>query len=171
MINHDYVVKEEESMQAEATNRLNPSEETIQVGPMAVKFLVTGDDSNGSVAIFEMSTPSDVQLPAPHSHDAYEETIYGLEGVLTFTVDGTPHDIGPGQSLCIRRGQVHGFANTSGAVSRSLAIVTPALIGPEYFHGVAEIFASGAAMPEIRTRLMELMRRFGLSPAPPRAAS
>jgi len=158
-------------MQVEAANRLNPSDETIQVGPMTIRFLVTGADSNESAAIFEMTTPSDVQLPAPHSHDAYEETIYGLEGVLTFTVDGTPHDIGPGQSLCIRRGQVHGFSNTSGSVSRSLLLVSPALIGPEYFRGAAEIFASGAAMPEIRTRLMELMRRFGLTPAPPPAAS
>jgi len=158
-------------MQVEAANRLNPSDETIQVGPMTIRFLVTGADSNESAAIFEMTTPSDVQLPAPHSHDAYEETIYGLEGVLTFTVDGTPHDIGPGQSLCIRRGQVHGFSNTSGSVSRSLLLVSPALIGPEYFRGAAEIFASGAAMPEIRTRLMELMRRFGLTPAPPPVAS
>jgi quercetin dioxygenase-like cupin family protein len=170
MVSHDQV-KEEISMHAEVSNRLNPSDETIQVGPMTIRFLVTGDDSNGSVAIFEMSTPSDVQLPAPHSHDAYEETIYGVDGVLTFTVDGTPHDIGPGQSLCIRRGQVHGFSNTSGAVSRVMAIVSPALIGPDYFRGAAEIFSSGAEMPEIRTRLMELMRRFGLTPAPPPAAS
>jgi quercetin dioxygenase-like cupin family protein len=154
-------------MQPEAVNRLNPSDETIQVGAMTVRFLITGDDSNGSTAIFEMTTPSDAQMPAPHSHDAYEETVYGLEGVLTFTVDGTSYDIGPGQSLCIRRGQVHGFSNTSGSVSRSLLVVSPALIGPEYFRGVAEIFSSGAAMPEIRTRLMDLMRRFGLTPAPP----
>jgi hypothetical protein len=50
-------------------------------------------------------------------------------------------------------------------------VVTPALIGPDYFRGVADIFASGAEMPEIRTRMMELMRRFGLTPAPPSAAS
>lgn len=157
-------------MHAEALNRLNPSDETIQVGQMTIRFLVTGDDSNGSSAIFEMTTPSDAKLPAPHSHDAYEETIYGLEGVVTFTVDGTPHDIGPGQSLCIRRGQVHGFSNTSGAASRALAVVSPALIGPEYFHEVAGIFASGAPMPEIRTRLMDVMRRFGLTPVPPPAS-
>ena len=158
-------------MQQKTANKMNPSDETIQVGPMTIRCLVTDADSNGSAAIFEMTTPSDVQLPAPHSHDAYEETIYGLEGVLTFTVEGTPHDIGPGQSLCIRRGQVHGFSNTSGSVSRSLLVVSPALIGPEYFRGVAEIFASGVAMPEIRTRLMELMRRFGLTPAAPPAAA
>jgi len=32
-------------MQVEAANRLNPSDETIQVGPMTIRFLVTGADS------------------------------------------------------------------------------------------------------------------------------
>jgi hypothetical protein len=26
-------------------------------------------------------SPADSKMPAPHSHDAFEETIYGLEGV------------------------------------------------------------------------------------------
>lgn len=158
-------------MQQEATNRLNPSEESIQVGPLVVKFLVTGSDSNGSVAVFEMITPSDARLPAPHSHDAYEETIYGIEGVLTWTVAGTPFDIGPGQSICIRRGEVHGFANSSGRVSRTLIIASPALIGPEYFREASSIFSSGADMDTMRSQLMALMRRFGLTPVPPPAAA
>ena len=33
--------------------------------------------------------------------DAYEEVLYGIEGVLTWTVDGTPVEVGPGQALCI----------------------------------------------------------------------
>jgi mannose-6-phosphate isomerase-like protein (cupin superfamily) len=131
---------------------------------------VTGSDSNGTVAIFEMMTPSDARLPAPHSHDAYEETIYGIEGVLTWTVDGTRHDVGPGQALCIRRGQVHGFANTSGEVSRTLVVATPALIGPEYFREVASIFSSGADMDTMRSQLMALMLQYGLTPVRPPAA-
>jgi quercetin dioxygenase-like cupin family protein len=27
-------------------------------------------------------------MPAPHSHDGFEETIYGLEGVSAWTIDG-----------------------------------------------------------------------------------
>jgi len=46
-----------------------------------------------------------------HSHDHYEETIYGIEGVLTWTVDGRLIDLGPGQALCIPRGAVHRFDN------------------------------------------------------------
>jgi hypothetical protein len=29
--------------------RVNPSDETIHLGPLAVRFLITGDDSKGSV--------------------------------------------------------------------------------------------------------------------------
>ncbi len=95
---------------------VNPADETIRVGPLGVHFLVTGAESNGSLAAFELVVPARERLLAPpHSHDHYEETIYGIEGVLTWTVDGTPIDVGPGQALCIPRGAVHRFDNTGGA--------------------------------------------------------
>ena len=56
--------------------------------------------------MFEFAVPAGAKVPIAHSHDAYEETIYGLEGVLTFTVDGRKIDIGPGEVLCIARGAV-----------------------------------------------------------------
>ena len=72
---------------------LNPSDETIHLGPLAVRFLVTGEHASGSVALFELTVPGAQRLAAPaHSHDHYEETIYGIEGVLSWTVDGTRID-------------------------------------------------------------------------------
>lgn len=45
-----------------------------------IRFLVTGAESNGSVAILELTIPAGARFPALlHSHDAYEETLYGLE--------------------------------------------------------------------------------------------
>ena len=77
--------------------RVNPAEESIRAGGLAVRFLVTGDSSNGSVAAFELVVRGAQRLPAPaHSHDHYEETIYGIDGVLTWTVDGKPIEVGPG---------------------------------------------------------------------------
>lgn len=79
---------------------VNPSEEAIRQGPLTARFLVTGDDSAGSVAAFEVRVPAGQRLAAPaHSHDGFEETIYGVDGVLTRTVDGRPIDVGPGQAL------------------------------------------------------------------------
>jgi quercetin dioxygenase-like cupin family protein len=66
---------------------VNPSEETLRLGSLAVRFLITGENSSGSVAAFELFVPSAERLTAPaHSHDHYEETIYGIDGVLTWTV-------------------------------------------------------------------------------------
>src|SRR5579862_6408904 len=85
--------------------QVNPSDETIRLGPLAVRFLITAENARGSVALFELTVPAAQRLAAPaHSHDQYEETIYGLEGVLTWTVDGKRIDVGPGQALCIPRG-------------------------------------------------------------------
>ena len=84
---------------------VNPSDETIGAGGLSVRFLLTADNSNGSIAAFELMVPAARRLPAPaHSHDHYEETIYGVDGSLTWTVDGKPIDVGPGQALCIPRG-------------------------------------------------------------------
>ena len=71
----------------------------IKVGGMAIRFLVEGEESGGSVAVFEFDVPAGTKVAAAHSHDGYEETIYGLEGVLTWTIEGTPIDVGPGQAL------------------------------------------------------------------------
>jgi hypothetical protein len=37
------------------------------------------------VAVFEFDVPATGRVPASHSHDAYDETIYRPEGVLEAT--------------------------------------------------------------------------------------
>jgi quercetin dioxygenase-like cupin family protein len=111
--------------------RLNPSEETINIGPLAIRFLLTGDDSNGSVSVFEFVVPAGEKLVAPAGkNDAYEEILYGIEGVLTWTVDGAPIEVGPGQALCIPRGAVHRFDNLGNQDVKQLAVISPAIMLP-----------------------------------------
>jgi len=149
---------------------VNPSDETIRLGPLAVRFLITGENSNGSVAAFEVSVPSAQSLAAPsHSHDHYEETIYGIDGVLTWTVDGKQIDVGPGQALCIPRGAVHRFDNHGIQDAKALCVITPAAIGPQYFREAAEVINAAAGGPPNRTKMAEILRRHGLTPAPPQA--
>ena len=147
---------------------VNPSDETIRVGPLAVRFLITGENSNGSIAAFELDVPSGQRLPAPaHSHDHYEETIYGIDGVLTWTVDGRPIDVGPGQALCIPRGAVHRFDNNGSRDVKALCVITPAAIGPEYFRETFAVLNAAAGGPPDRAKMGEIMRRHGLTPAVP----
>jgi hypothetical protein len=52
--------------------------EEIKIGELAIRFLLEGEASGGSVAMFEFDVSSGAKVPSAHSHDAYEETIYGL---------------------------------------------------------------------------------------------
>jgi quercetin dioxygenase-like cupin family protein len=147
--------------------RTNPSDETIRIGPLAVRFLITGDDATGSVALFELTVPAAQRLAGPaHSHDRYEETIYGIEGVLTWTVDGTPIEVGPGQALCVPRGAVLGFDNQDNQDAKALCAITRAEIGPQFFRESAEVINAAAGGPPDRAKMAEIMRRHGLTPAP-----
>ena len=146
---------------------VNPSDETIRLGPLTVRFLLTGDNSTGSIAAFEVFVPAAQRLSAPaHSHDHYEETIYGLDGVLIWTVDGKPFDVGPGQALCIPRGAIHRFDNNGIKDAKVLCVITPAAIGPQYFRESAEVINAAAGGPPDRVKMAEIMRRHGLTPAP-----
>ena len=148
--------------------RINPSDEAIRLGPLTVRFLLTAENSNGSIAAFEVMVPAAQRLAAPaHSHDHYEETIYGLEGVLTWTVDGRPIEVGLGQALCIPRGAIHRFDNFRTLDARALCVITPAAIGPQYFREAAEVINAAPAGPPDRAKMAEIMRRHGLTPAPP----
>ncbi|HXR78281.1 MAG TPA: cupin domain-containing protein [Bryobacteraceae bacterium] len=147
--------------------RVNPSEESICVGPLTIRFLLTGDNSTGSIAAFEMTVPGAQRLPAPaHSHDHYEETIYGINGALTWTVNGIQVDVGPGQVLCIPRGAIHRFENNGAQDVKALCVITPAAIGPQYFREAAEVIYAAAGGPPDRVKMAEIMRRHGLTPAP-----
>jgi quercetin dioxygenase-like cupin family protein len=149
---------------------INPADETIRLGPLAVRFLITGENSNGSVAAFELFVPAAQRLAGPaHSHDHYEETIYGIEGVLTWTVDGKQINVGPGQALCIPRGAVHRFDNNGALDVKALCVITPAAIGPEYFREAAEVVKSAAGGPPDKAKMIAIMLRHGLTPAPPQA--
>ena len=148
--------------------QVNPADETIRLGPLAVRFFLTGEESGGTIAVFEVTVPAAQRLAGPaHSHDRYEETIYGMEGVLTWTVDGKPIDVGPGQALCIPRGAVHRFDNNGNRDVKALCVITPAAIGPAFFRESAELINRSAGGPPDRAKMAEIMRRHGLTPAGP----
>ena len=139
---------------------------SINLGDIQVDFLVVEEDSLGSVTAFECSVAADGKVPIPHSHDGFEETIYGLEGTTTWTVEGESTEIGPGDCICIKRGQVHGFENRGSEDSKFLAIATPAVFGPAYFEDIAAAVAAAQGPPD-PAAIAEVMKRHGLTPAPP----
>ena len=140
--------------------------EQIRIGQLEIRFLLEGAATAGSLAMFEFDVPADARVPIAHSHDAYEETIYGLRGMLTWTVEGRVRNVGPGEVLCIPRGAVHRFDNTSGADTTILAMVTPGVLSPDYFRELAALVDAAAGGPPNLTAIAGVMRRHGLTPAP-----
>ena len=108
-------------------------------------------------------------MPMSHSHDGFEETLYGLVGRTTFSVGGETVELDPGDALCIPRGVVHGFANHGPGDATFLAIVSPGVFGRPFFEEIGAVLAAAAGGPPDVVAMGEVMRRHGLTPAPPSA--
>jgi len=142
------------------------SQQAIKVGQMEIRYLVDGAQSGG-LGLFEMKIPAGAQVPPPHSHTDNEECVYVLEGVLRYSVDDETRDLRPGEWMSTPRGSVHQFSNPGSDTSRALVMMTPD-IGAQFFVDVAAV--AGAGKPPDRTKLMEVMTRYGLVPAAPKPA-
>lgn len=130
-----------------------------------ISFLLQSKETGGQVAMFEAMVPAGAKVPLPHYHKAFDETIYGIEGIMTFTVEGKAIDIAPGVSHFIPRGAVHDFHNYGTNDAKVLAVVTPGLLGPEYFMEVAQIL--DASRPPDQEKLQKTFKKYGLIPVQP----
>jgi hypothetical protein len=106
------------------------------------------------------------KVAAAHSHDGYDETIYGLEGILTWTLEGVPVDVGSGAALFIPRGAVHHLDTRTTRTRRLSRSSPPGILGPDFFREVAAVLDASAGGPPDVVALGEVMRRHGLTPAP-----
>src|SRR5262245_19856366 len=144
-----------------------PAHETIQVGSVTVRYRLDASQTDGQFTMFEFRVPAGARVPIAHSHDNFDETIYGLEGTMTWTVAGKHVEVGPGEVLFIPRGVIHQFENHSSADTLSLSVITPGLLGPTYFRDVADVLKSPGP-PDI-PRIVGVMQLHGLRPVPPPA--
>lgn len=147
---------------------INASEETISIGGLAIRFLLTGEDTSGSVSVFEFTVPAGQKIPAPaHKNNAYEEVLYGIEGVLTWTINGKAFEVGPGQAVCIPRGAVHRFENLGNVDAKQLSVITPPIMGPAYFRDVLEVVSGAAGGPPDPSKMVDVFQRHGMTIAAP----
>ncbi len=134
----------------------------IKIGQLEINFLLESSQTNGQIAMFEFLVPVGAKVPLPHYHENFDETIYGIEGTMTFTIEGKSINIQAGQTLFIPRGATHGFNNHGKTNAKALAIVNPGLIGSEYFIDLAEIVNAGGP-PDIE-KIKAVFQKYGLVP-------
>jgi quercetin dioxygenase-like cupin family protein len=138
--------------------------EMIQVGAMQLNFLQNKHETNGVLDMFEALVPPNARMPVAHYHRDWEETVYGLEGMVTLTVAGKRIELKAGDSVFIPRGVVHAFVNETQSPARMLAVLTPGVLGPEFFREVAALTKPGT--PPDPADMTEVMKRHGLVPVP-----
>ena len=136
--------------------------DVIHVGQIEIRFRLKAAQTAGSMTMFEFLVPAGARVPVAHSHEAFDETVYGLEGITTWALDGEQVRVGPGDVLFIPRGHVHHFTNAEKEDARELSVIVPGLLGPEYFREMSEVLNAGG--PPNVERIMEVMRRHGLRP-------
>ena len=132
----------------------------VRIGALELRFIVDETNGPGDLVMFEMLVPADARVPAPHYHRDVDEVVYVLEGTMTFSLDGEKRELRAGDCLFVPRGRVHGFENLHREPVRSLAVLTPGLIGRRYFEEIgAEV--NGPGKPDM-ARVKETMLRHGL---------
>jgi quercetin dioxygenase-like cupin family protein len=146
---------------------MNTAAAPIQMTGMTIQFLLDGEETDQSISLFRCDFDAGARVPIPHSHDAFDETVYGLTGTFTMIVDGVAHDVGPGEVLHIPRGVVHGFAVREPA--SVLFASTPGVFGQAYFREMAAALDAAGDGPPDKALLAGIMRRHGLTPAVPGA--
>jgi quercetin dioxygenase-like cupin family protein len=138
----------------------------IWLRDMRVRFLFDDTETAAALTMFEIAVPAGGFVPPPHSHDAFDETVYSLDGLITFTVAGERIVLGSGDSLFIPRGEVHGFVNMADEDSRFIAVATPGVFRPAYFEEIAAVLATTPDGPPDRAAITAVMAHHGLTPAP-----
>ena len=140
--------------------------QAINVGHMSITYLIDGSASGG-MGVFELTVPPGSNVPPPHSHSKNDECVYVLEGTFRYSVDAETRDLKPGEWMFSPRGSVHQFSNPHDEAARVLTILTPD-IGAAYFEEVGAVVSAGG--PPDRAKLIAVMSKYGLVPAPPSPA-
>ncbi len=143
----------------------------IQLHALTVTFHLDEVDTAGAATVFEVRVPAGAFTPPAHSHDAFEEAVYILEGTFTFMIDGVAHELTAGQAGFVGRGQVHSFDNTGTTDAAFVTVATPGVFTPVYFEEIAEVLDASPGGPPNLDALFGVMNRHGLTPAIPAAPS
>jgi len=135
---------------------------TIRVGEMSVTFLKTRHETGGALDLFEVTIPAFGRVPLPHIHRKYDETVFGVDGVVTWTLRDEDTQVRRGITLFIPRGTPHFYANLTHTPARILCLQTPGVMGPEYFLEIAALFRANGH-PDLAS-IGAIMSRYGVVP-------
>ena len=110
--------------------------EALRAGPMAIRVLEDGTNTDHRLGIIEVTIPPHLDGPPQHLHRSHDETFYVVSGTPTFTSGTETVETKPGMLVTAPLCTPHTFANPSSEPVVMLCTVTPDLyIG--YFRELA----------------------------------
>lgn len=92
-----------------------------------IVLLQTGADTNGELLEFELHLAPGGRVPSGHVHPQQQERFTVLEGRMRFRLGTRAVQVKTGQSVTVRPGMPHSFANAGSAPARLRVEVRPAL--------------------------------------------
>jgi mannose-6-phosphate isomerase-like protein (cupin superfamily) len=121
-----------------------------------IVVLRTGADTGGSLLEFELHLAPGGHVPSGHMHPEQEERFTVLEGRARFRLGIRTVMVGPGETVTVRPGTAHRFANAGAGPARLLVQVRPALNMEELLETAAALTREGSAVLAGRPRLLDL---------------
>ena len=146
--------------------------ETLSVVGDTYRLLITGEQTGGAYASIDMLIPPGGG-PGPHSHAAFQESFYVIEGEVVVKTKEQSFTAAKGAFVNIPKGGVvHDFKNHTDAVAHLLCVVVPAGL-EAFFQEIGKPAAPGEFLPppvlgpEDQKRMSEIAAKHGQTVYPP----
>ena len=122
------------------------------------RFLATGEETNGTYALWEAIVPPGGGPPL-HVHSREEEGFYILEGEITLFLGDRKVVAGAGMFANLPVGTPHAFKNEGRQMARMLISVAPAGLEKMFFETGVPVLPARPAAPPTREEIEEIARR------------
>ena len=91
-----------------------------------LRFIATGEDTNGKYFLSQTTVPAGDQGPPIHTHSYEDEGFYLVKGKLIFEVNGKEIELKEGEFLNVQKGESHTWRNNTSQDAELIVNFVPA---------------------------------------------
>lgn len=144
------------------------SDEIVSIGPMSIRILEDGRDTDHRISMAEITVPPETDGPPQHWHARHDEGFYIVSGQAVFTVGADRHHAPAGTLVMVPPRAPHTFGNPGRAPCVILNTFTPDFyIG--YLRELGRLMRPGETLDN--ALILEVMARYETYPADADATS
>jgi quercetin dioxygenase-like cupin family protein len=134
--------------------------QVLRIAGGEYRIIIAGCQTNGLYAVIEMSGPPNAG-PVPHAHPVFDESLYVLEGEVSFMSENGVYLAKKDSFVSIPQdGIIHSFKNLTGKPAKLLCTVIPAGLD-RLFVEVAELMETIPAIPDLKEKIHLISNKYG----------